>query len=176
MAKELPRDVKCDDCGFVWSSQAMAKNLKCKKCRSESITDNYIDPTCLNGQELPGIERETCDDTCEFFDNDICSLMPERKCNQSTTTPTVEEIDTALEEADDPDLDEAKKDLEAAKATEEDAASKVKDAEALVKSKTPPPCVRCNGDGFWHSPKTGYRAKTASEPLIDTDRTCPLCK
>ena len=36
-------------------------------------------------------------------------------------------------------------------------------------------CPRCKGDGFWHSTKTGYRAKTTSEPLIDKKRKCPEC-
>jgi hypothetical protein len=36
-------------------------------------------------------------------------------------------------------------------------------------------CGRCGGDGLWHSTKTGYRAKTASEPLVDPDRKCPAC-
>jgi len=39
-----------------------------------------------------------------------------------------------------------------------------------------PVCPRCGGDGFWHSTKTGYRAKTSSEPLIDKSRKCPECK
>lgn len=36
-------------------------------------------------------------------------------------------------------------------------------------------CKRCNGDGIWHSTKTGVRAKTSSEPLVDPDRPCPDC-
>jgi len=45
---------------------------------------------------------------------------------------------------------------------------------AVIK-KEPVVCPRCNGDGFWHSPKTGYRAKTASELLVDETRKCPKC-
>jgi len=36
-------------------------------------------------------------------------------------------------------------------------------------------CPRCKGDGVFHSTKTGYRAKTSAEPLIDTSRPCPDC-
>jgi len=45
----------------------------------------------------------------------------------------------------------------------------------MMKEKTKV-CPRCGGDGFWHSTKTGYRAKTSSEPLIDKSRKCPECK
>ena len=37
-------------------------------------------------------------------------------------------------------------------------------------------CPRCNGDGIWHSPKTGVRAKTSSEPLVDSSMVCPDCQ
>ena len=37
-------------------------------------------------------------------------------------------------------------------------------------------CSRCEGDGIWHSPKTGVRAVTSAEPLIDASRKCPKCK
>jgi len=37
-------------------------------------------------------------------------------------------------------------------------------------------CRRCGGDGFWHSTKTGVRAETSAEPLVDTSRKCPICK
>ena len=36
-------------------------------------------------------------------------------------------------------------------------------------------CARCKGDGIWHSTKTGYRANTAAEPLVDPTRKCPAC-
>jgi len=36
-------------------------------------------------------------------------------------------------------------------------------------------CPTCNGDCTWHSPKTGYRAKTASEALVDHNRHCAEC-
>jgi hypothetical protein len=108
-----------------------------------------------------------CSD-CHIYGTECDNTNPaDPACDNFTPAPPVQ-VDTELEEAE--------KDLEAAKATEEDAASKVKDAEDIVKSKTPPPCPRCNGDGFWHSLKTGYRAKTSSEPLIDTARVCPKCK
>lgn len=38
------RTVKCNGCDNVWESAAMAKNLKCKKCQSVDIQDNYVDP------------------------------------------------------------------------------------------------------------------------------------
>ena len=36
-------------------------------------------------------------------------------------------------------------------------------------------CPRCKGDGFWHSNRTGVRALTSSEPLVDELRPCPEC-
>jgi len=45
-----------------------------------------------------------------------------------------------------------------------------------AKTKEEQPCRRCKGDGFWHSPKTGVRAETSTEPLIDKSRKCPKCK
>lgn len=36
-------------------------------------------------------------------------------------------------------------------------------------------CPRCNGDRIWHSSATGVRAKTSSEPLVDSNRQCPKC-
>jgi len=36
-------------------------------------------------------------------------------------------------------------------------------------------CSRCKGDGYWHSPKTGYRAKTAAGLLVDKTKKCPAC-
>lgn len=36
-------------------------------------------------------------------------------------------------------------------------------------------CKRCGGDGFWRSTKTGVRAKTSAEPLVDKKRPCPEC-
>jgi len=39
----------------------------------------------------------------------------------------------------------------------------------------PVTCHRCKGDGVWHSPRTGYRARTATEPLIDRNRKCSVC-
>ncbi len=36
-------------------------------------------------------------------------------------------------------------------------------------------CSRCKGDGFWHSTRTGVRAKTSPEPLVDEGRVCPKC-
>ena len=38
-----------------------------------------------------------------------------------------------------------------------------------------PICPRCKGDGFWHSNRTGVRALTSSEPLVDESRPCPDC-
>ena len=37
-------------------------------------------------------------------------------------------------------------------------------------------CSHCNGDGIWHSSATGVRAKTSSEPPVDSSRVCPKCK
>jgi DnaJ-class molecular chaperone len=36
-------------------------------------------------------------------------------------------------------------------------------------------CPRCKGDGRWHSTKTGVRALTSSEPLVDETKPCPDC-
>jgi hypothetical protein len=36
-------------------------------------------------------------------------------------------------------------------------------------------CPRCKGDGKWHSTKTGVRALTSSEPLVDLTRNCVEC-
>jgi hypothetical protein len=38
-----------------------------------------------------------------------------------------------------------------------------------------PICPRCKGDGVWHSTKTGVRALTSAEPLIDSTKPCPEC-
>ena len=53
------------------------------------------------------------------------------------------------------------------------ACTKIIDAAAIEAE--PQQCGRCNGDGIWHSTKTGYRAKTAAEPLVDPTRKCPAC-
>ena len=39
-------------------------------------------------------------------------------------------------------------------------------------------CPRCEGDGKWHTTRTGVRLATrpAVEPLIDFDSRCPKCK
>jgi hypothetical protein len=37
-------------------------------------------------------------------------------------------------------------------------------------------CPRCKGDGRWHSTKTGVRALTSSEPLVDLTKNCPDCQ
>lgn len=73
------------------------------------------------------------------------------------------------------ELEEATQELEDAKGVEVKAKQAVEDKAAEVERKTPPPCPRCKGDGTWHSTKTGIRAKTASEPLQDSSRTCPEC-
>jgi hypothetical protein len=36
-------------------------------------------------------------------------------------------------------------------------------------------CPRCKGDGKWHSTKTGVRALTSSESLVDLTKPCPDC-
>jgi hypothetical protein len=41
--------------------------------------------------------------------------------------------------------------------------------------KTDTICKRCGGDKFWHSTKTGVRALTSSEPLVDLAKNCPDC-
>ncbi len=221
------RNVKCNDCGHIWLSGAMPKNLKCKKCGFKDIIDPYIEPVHTCG-ECDGFGSEECKD--RITDEVACSefapktetreVGTELKCSdchiygtecdntnpadpvcgnftpklaaeivdeqpETATDATKKVLEDAVDELKavkgevelaDPDLDAAKKDLEAAKATEEDAINKVKEAEAVVKSKEPPPCKRCNGDGFWHSPKTGLRAKTSGTPLVDTSKLCPDCK
>ena len=42
-------------------------------------------------------------------------------------------------------------------------------------AEAPKVCSRCNGDGIYHSNKTGIRAKTSTEPLVDPSRPCPDC-
>ncbi len=37
-------------------------------------------------------------------------------------------------------------------------------------------CPRCDGDGIWHSSRSGVRALRSPEPLIDPKRRCPKCK
>jgi len=74
------------------------------------------------------------------------------------------------------DFAKAKKAAEEAEKIASDAIDKANRAAAIAESKRPPACWRCGGDGFWHSTKTGYRAKTSSEPLIDVSRVCPVCK
>jgi len=48
-------------------------------------------------------------------------------------------------------------------------------ADAEAEAKANATCPRCKGDGVWHSTKTGYRAKTSAEPLVDPTRPCPEC-
>lgn len=40
------------------------------------------------------------------------------------------------------------------------------------------PCSRCNGDGFWHTTKTGARLATMAdnEFKVDKSKACPDCK
>jgi hypothetical protein len=73
------------------------------------------------------------------------------------------------------ELEAATKEAEEAQVAADEAIKLAEEKAADVIDKTPPPCSRCNGDGMWHSPKTGYRAKTSTEPLIDTARACPEC-
>lgn len=37
-------------------------------------------------------------------------------------------------------------------------------------------CPRCKGDGVFHSNRTGSRAATSADPLIDPSKVCPKCK
>ena len=37
------RTVKCEDCGNVWGSMALPKNLKCKKCKSTNISEKGLE-------------------------------------------------------------------------------------------------------------------------------------
>ncbi len=95
------RTLECVSCGHSWQSTAKPENvaagkIKCKKCRSTSLTDN----------------------------------------------PSANDL----------------------------GADKAKPEEA------PATCKRCGGDKKWHSTKTGRRAKTSSEPLVDPSRSCPACK
>lgn len=39
----------------------------------------------------------------------------------------------------------------------------------------PQPCLRCGGDGVFHSSRTGVRARTATESLVDTSKPCIVC-
>ena len=73
------------------------------------------------------------------------------------------------------DFAKAKKAAEEAEKIASDAIDKANAATATAKSLEPPACWRCGGDGTWHSTKTGYRAKTSSEPLHDPSRPCPEC-
>jgi len=73
------------------------------------------------------------------------------------------------------EFEAAKKAAEEAEKIASDAIDKANRAAEIAESKRPPACKRCGGDGFWHSTKTGYRAKTSSEPLIDVSRVCPEC-
>ena len=47
-----------------------------------------------------------------------------------------------------------------------------------VKAKAKPICTHCNGDGVFHTPKTGYRLSTMAdnEVKVDESRSCPVCK
>jgi hypothetical protein len=97
--------------------------------------------------------------------------------NPETTEPNepAEVQDDGRTEQVEGDLELAKKEAAEAQAAA-DKANKLADEKAAdVIDKTPPPCFRCNGDGLWHSPKTGYRARTSVEPLIDKARVCPEC-
>jgi hypothetical protein len=85
-------------------------------------------------------------------------------------------VSAVLRKPEETELEAAKQAAEEAQEVAEEAIRKADEAKAVAKSKEPPPCPRCGGDGFWHSPKTGYRAKTATEPLIDTSKPCPLCR
>ena len=48
------RLVKCnvEGCDNVWESEAKPKNLKCKKCGSDDIQDNYVDPDATVTDEV----------------------------------------------------------------------------------------------------------------------------
>lgn len=74
------------------------------------------------------------------------------------------------------ELDKANKEAEEAQKIAEEAIKEAEEKAAVAESKKPAPCFRCNGDGTWHSLKTGYRAKTSTEPLHDASRVCPECK
>lgn len=59
--------------------------------------------------------------------------------------------------------------------TVDDQVESAKAVTEIAKPK-PKPCTRCGGDGVFHSTKTGVRAKTSAEPLVDPSRVCPKCK
>ena len=73
------------------------------------------------------------------------------------------------------DFAKAEKEAKEAEKIASDAIDKANRAAEIAESKRPPACWRCGGDGTWHSTKTGYRAKTSSEPLHDPSRPCPEC-
>jgi Zn finger protein HypA/HybF involved in hydrogenase expression len=63
------RTVKCNavGCGHIWESGAKSANLKCKKCQSVDIQDNYVDPyeqETQNEQETPEVKLVPKEITC----------------------------------------------------------------------------------------------------------------
>jgi hypothetical protein len=73
------------------------------------------------------------------------------------------------------ELEAANKEAAEAQLAADEAVKVAEDKAKVAESKKPAPCWRCNGDGEWHSTKTGVRAKTSSEPLHDASRVCPEC-
>jgi len=110
--------------------------------------------------------------------NGVARLIELGWVNPDAEPLTMEKLGFDTSKSGDPvsDLEEAQKASAAAQLEAEEAIKKAEDAKAVAKSKEPPPCSRCGGDGQWHSLKTGQRAKTSVEPLHDPERTCPECK
>lgn len=73
------------------------------------------------------------------------------------------------------EFEAAEIEAEEAQIAADEAIKVAEDKAKVAESKKPAPCWRCDGDGEWHSTKTGVRAKTSSEPLHDTSRVCPEC-
>ena len=61
---------------------------------------------------------------------------------------------------------------------EQSSANKIDEVKEPEKSLVPKKitCRRCDGDGIFHSSRTGIRAETTYEPMTDPSRDCPKCK
>lgn len=121
----------------------------------------------------PEIETEEVDTELKCSD---CHIYGTECDNTNPADPACDNFAPELPTEPETELEAAQKEAAEAQEAAEEAIRVAEAAKKVAKSKEPPPCPRCNGDGFWHSLKTGYRAKTASEPLIDESKVCPSCK
>jgi hypothetical protein len=88
----------------------MGKNKTEINREPEWNPEETIDLEKTGDVELTDIEREVCDETCEFFDNQKCTLPSERKCNipeliedeapvaVTNPDPTMEQVEELLPE------------------------------------------------------------------------------